>query len=1011
MDGFLIIRYLFGYRDEDLITGLIGDGAARETGEGIAAYLDELNDLGLLDVDGDGEANALTDGVLAMRSQMGRTGEELTAGAIGHEATLTASEIEEFLGPLNSIEGTVIEKFGFDMTAATDLGTISGSASISDATDFFEERFDIYKFSIDEPSEMTITLSGLDANADADLLLIEDINGNGMVSTDLELAIEIKEASSEGGFGGDETITAILLPREYFVVVQPFVNGTNYDLSISATTVTIPDDGAGNNGETARDIGTISTEEQVFKDFVGDADDRDIYRFNLDADSDVSINLSNLSADADWLIIQDVNGNGTAEEEEFLDGSYNEGNADEIGTIRLAGGEYFLIVAQFAGNTDYNLAISAAATPQIQTLSEAIDLATLENTVNDSVSDENPIDLYSFTLDSASEVTLTLEGLSAEADLYLLQDINGNGQIDADGISEGEGELVNLSNEPETTSETISDFLQAGTYYVTVEQFEGNTDYALTLSTEVMEVAADANNTISEGQDLGSLRDNMGILNDPIIFSDSVGDDDPIDYYTFEIPELMNLPNLPNAPRLDLDVRLDVRGGNADLRVILDENGNGEVEEEEVLDLSATQGNEPDFIFVPDLEPGTYMIEVEQFSGEVRYDLRITPAISNNPRDERPDDFIDAFQAIAAGTPLTIDPQAFTEFVGGRDLADWYRFTLEENGNINIALTGLSADADLFLIADINGNGEQDAGELIFRSANDANNDESIITNGLPAGDYFVQVGQFQGDTEYELTVFATPAAIPGTIPEIGAGNTLPTAIAQSSANFAVRGEVSPGDVNDFYRFTVNRSGIFTANLTDLNADADLRLIRDFNSNDIIDPVVDRNADQYIDKEEVEILAWLPNQDANNEQIRAFLEPGEYFLQVTNLPQKQTTSYNVETRFQAAESDGQAFDINVTLSEAAQMVLDDNLKEAVTKASEFWERVVTHSTFSGTHNISITVDVDELGEGVLASAGPTALRRDSNGNSMTVTGEATINSNPTIQGLYNMDLQVRFVPV
>ena len=33
------------------------------------------------------------------------------------------------------------------------------------------------------------------------------------------------------------------------------------------------------------------------------------------------------------------------------------------------------------------------------------------------------------------------------------------------------------------------------------------------------------------------------------------------------------------------------------------------------------------------------------------------------------------------------------------------------------------------------------------------------------------------------------------------------------------------------------------------------------------------------------------------------------------------------------------------------------------------------------------------------------MRRDSNGNSMTVTGEATINSNPTIQGLYNMDLQ------
>lgn len=1002
-DGLMLIRYQFGYRGSDLITGLIADGATRETAEEITAYLDQMNEFGLLDADGDGEVNALTDGVLAVRAQQGRTGEDLTRGAIGASATLTTSEIEEFLTPLNSIEGVVIiEEFGYDLTTATDLGSISGSASISDTTDFFEETFDIYKFTIDEGSDITITLSGLGADGDADLLLIEDKNGNEMVSAEGEFAEEIIETSFEGGSGGDETITAILLPREYFVVVQPFAGGTNYDLSISATTVTIPEDGAGNNGETARDIGTLGTEEQVFNDFVGDADDRDIYRFNLDAQSDVSINLSNLSADADWFIIQDLNGDGREQDEEFIDGSFNEENADEVGTLRLASGEYFLVVEQFAGNTTYDLAISAAATPQIPTLSEAIDLATLNNTANDSVSDDNPIDLYSFTLDSFSEVTLTLEGLSADADLYLLQDINGNGQIDTDGIAEGEGELIDLSDEAETTSETISDFLEAGTYYVTVEQFQGNTDYSLNLTTEESSVIADGNNTIAEGSDLGQIRDDMGTVNAPITFNGTVGDEDPIDYHIFTIPEVIDLPNL-EQPRVDLEVRLEVRGGNADLRVIEDENDDGEVSSEEVLDISATNGNDPDFIFIPDLEPGTYLIEVERFSGEVQYDLTITPENSSNPMDNRPDDLRGIFGT--EGIILTGTPVIFEDFVGGRDNMDWYQFTILEDGELDITLTGMSADADLSLIADVNGNGQIDAGERIFVSANNSNNDERIAIGPLPAGDYFVAVDRFRGETEYRLTASVTPSSVSGMIPEVPAGSSMTTAIGQSSPSFAVSGAVNPGNPFVFYSFTVTQSGIFTANLTGLSENADVRLVRDFNNNQMIDPVEDRNNNQYIDRGEVEIRAWLPNSGAESEQIRAFLEPGEYFLQVTNSVQKQTTDYNVETRFQAAQSDPQAFVIEVALSEEAQMVLNDPLEEAITKAGEFWERVISHSTFSGKHTVSIAVDVDELGEGVLASAGPTTLRRDENGNSMTVRGEATINSNPMIQGLYNMDKQ------
>jgi hypothetical protein len=51
----------------------------------------------LLDVDGDGEARPLTDGILLLRFLSGMTGEVLTAGALGTGATRDADEIEEYL--------------------------------------------------------------------------------------------------------------------------------------------------------------------------------------------------------------------------------------------------------------------------------------------------------------------------------------------------------------------------------------------------------------------------------------------------------------------------------------------------------------------------------------------------------------------------------------------------------------------------------------------------------------------------------------------------------------------------------------------------------------------------------------------------------------------------------------------------------------------------------------------------------------------------------------------------
>ena len=40
-DGLLLIRYLFGFTGDSLISGAIGDGAERDTAEEVEAYIQE----------------------------------------------------------------------------------------------------------------------------------------------------------------------------------------------------------------------------------------------------------------------------------------------------------------------------------------------------------------------------------------------------------------------------------------------------------------------------------------------------------------------------------------------------------------------------------------------------------------------------------------------------------------------------------------------------------------------------------------------------------------------------------------------------------------------------------------------------------------------------------------------------------------------------------------------------------------------------------------------------------
>jgi len=96
-DGLLALRYLFEFRGDTLIDEVLGSGATRDTASEISDYLDEARDI-MLDVDGNGMADALTDGILFIRYLFGFTGETLINGAVALDATrFTADRIEAHL--------------------------------------------------------------------------------------------------------------------------------------------------------------------------------------------------------------------------------------------------------------------------------------------------------------------------------------------------------------------------------------------------------------------------------------------------------------------------------------------------------------------------------------------------------------------------------------------------------------------------------------------------------------------------------------------------------------------------------------------------------------------------------------------------------------------------------------------------------------------------------------------------------------------------------------------------
>ena len=98
-DGLLLLRYMFGLSGDSLIAGVVSENATYKTEDELIGRISNLGNT--LDVDNNGEIDALTDGLIILRYLFGLDGEALIANVVSDDGERqSAADIQAHLEEL-----------------------------------------------------------------------------------------------------------------------------------------------------------------------------------------------------------------------------------------------------------------------------------------------------------------------------------------------------------------------------------------------------------------------------------------------------------------------------------------------------------------------------------------------------------------------------------------------------------------------------------------------------------------------------------------------------------------------------------------------------------------------------------------------------------------------------------------------------------------------------------------------------------------------------------------------
>jgi hypothetical protein len=431
----------------------------------------------------------------------------------------------------------------------------------------------------------------------------------------------------------------------------------------------------------------------------------------------------------------------------------------------------------------------------------------------------DPADCRTFNLPRSAVFTARFSGVSAESEMLLIRDANGNGEVDA-----SDPHFTALR--PGTQDETISNTLPAGKYWVRTSVDSGATAYRLTLTADY------AGNSLATAL-------NLGVFTARQFFTDHVDSTDKLDIYKVTLQRNGRFTAVLSNLQAD-----------ANLRIIHDANNNGMTDPGEVLVASAHTGTANESILETPLAAGQYYIAVDHAGGAgTNYSLRLGSDQAGNTLDTARD----------IGT--LAGELSFTDLVSSADTVDFYRIHLGSNNNLQLVLAGNAANGTkVALINDVNGNKTIDSGDLLTEKTV-SNLSPAIIRRDVSAGDnFYVRVQRGTVDTSYQLfTTFAD------------AGNTLITAAdlgdlavtTTLSKNFSTGGTNDPREI---FKFSLSSPRTVDFLISDLTGDMNLAVVVD---------VVNKNT---IDPEEI----WLKSNNTGTQidEVTPTLPAGTYFLRL-----------------------------------------------------------------------------------------------------------------------------------
>ncbi len=535
---------------------------------------------------------------------------------------------------------------------ALNLGFLGESKVVRDVV-YPVRSQNFYQFQINRQSDVYITLEGV--NTDIRLQLVRDTNGNGLldpgelvetianykepVDIDRNGEIDLSEffvwlegTNQEVPFP-NAIIAQNLLPGNYFVQVGQVGEPTGYTLKIDGIPAPVPAEGATNENPVSwGNLGTLNKKAKpVVTDFVGYGNPYDFYAFFLEKNSEVNLRLQGINNKADLILIHDINEDGGFSGREIIKFPSAEDGADYTLNRLLGAGTYYVGVAKEKGETAYTLSaevISDNLPPDGagNSLIQAADLGVLSGvqTRRDFVSVEDLDDFYRFQVNDLSQFTLFLDEQTANSQVYLIQDVNGNGLVDGDEVIVG-------SESQGTYGEYINRTLTPGTYFIRVAHAMGPGSYYLWMENNpVAPPAQTAGNSLATAKDLGVLN---GWQREQGLMTGNNEGGERNHFYQFDLESAS-----------DVTILLDGMTANADIRLVQDRNNNGQIEPEEIIAIAAAPGASPEQISQSNLAPGTYYVWVSQTQGNTAYELNLVP---NNYNRDAGHGLVDAAAAVA----------------------------------------------------------------------------------------------------------------------------------------------------------------------------------------------------------------------------------------------------------------------------------------------------------------------------------------------------------------------------